>query len=61
MAVSQLVTLLISKGLITRDEAAEMWSTTADGLRPHDHPGIKPLREMLHSLSTGIEALADPL
>ena len=60
MAVSQLVTLLVSKGLISREEAARMWSTTADGLTPHDHPGIKPLRDMLHSLSTGIEALAEP-
>jgi len=61
MAVSQLVTLLVSKGLITREEAAQMWSVTADGLRPHNHPGIKPMREMLKSLSSGIEALADPV
>ncbi len=51
LAVSQLVSLLVSKGTITAEEAARIWSTTAHGLEPQDHPGIKPLREMLEYLS----------
>ena len=59
MALSQLVTLLVSKGVITREEGAQIWSTTAEGLKPPDHPGIKPLREMIRSLSEGILATPD--
>jgi hypothetical protein len=59
MAVSQLIRLLVSKGTITRQEGSEIWQITAEGLRPQDHPGIRPIREMLMSLSRSLGELQD--
>jgi len=59
MAVSQLITLLVSKGTITRHDGSAIWQTTAEGLRPQDHPGIRPIREMLMSLSRSVGELQD--